>query len=98
MPRPNLPSGMPLMTACKMLFVLACTGVLLAVAPSRTRADDKKTGFLDCTFKGEDGTEVKYVVFVPHDYEAKKPVPAMLFLHGYGECGTDGKKHARVGL
>jgi predicted peptidase len=86
------------MTVCKMLFVLACTGVLLGVAPGRSRADDKTTGFLDRTFKGDDGTEVKYVLFVPHNYDAKKPVPAMLFLHGYGECGTDGKKHARVGL
>jgi predicted peptidase len=62
-------------------------------------ADDKGAhGFLDRAYKDADGHEAKYVVFVPHDYKRDKPYPLILFLHGSGESGTDGKKQAQVGL
>jgi acetyl esterase/lipase len=51
----------------------------------------KKTGFLDKVYKGADGREAKYVVFVPHGYDGKKVFPAILFLHGAGRTGTDGR-------
>jgi predicted peptidase len=41
---------------------------------------------------------VKYIVFVPKDYHGDKEYPVILFLHGAGESGTDGKKQAAVGL
>lgn len=56
-----------------------------------------KTGFLNRIHKGKDG-EVKYIVFVPKDYKGDKEYPVILFLHGAGESGTDGKKQAAVGL
>lgn len=28
-----------------------------------------------------------YLLFVPTDYETKSPLPLLLFLHGFGECG-----------
>src|SRR5262249_27274097 len=37
-------------------------------------------------------------VFVPHDYKGDKPYPLILFLHGSGERGTDGKKQVKVGI
>ncbi len=56
-----------------------------------------KTGFLDRQIDHE-GVTVKYVVYVPPTYDAAKPAPAILFLHGAGETGTDGQRQAAVGL
>lgn len=58
----------------------------------------EKTGFLDRTLKGADGVVAKYVVFVPHDYSPQRKSPVILFLHGAGETGADGKKQSQVGL
>lgn len=57
----------------------------------------EKTGFLDRNYKGPEG-DGKYVLFVPHGYAATKEWPLILFLHGSGETGTDGKKQAQTGL
>jgi predicted peptidase len=77
---------------------LACVGLLLlAVAP--VPAENKaQHGFLDRVFKDSDGKESKYVVFVPHDYKGDKAYPLILFLHGAGSKGTDGKKQLAGGL
>src|SRR5579871_206933 len=65
---------------------------LLAVALSPARAAEPvEHGFLDRTFKDGE-TEAKYVLFVPHDYTGDKPYPLVVFLHGSGSTGTDGKK------
>jgi len=74
--------------------------VLLMLTPALGTADDAKTGFLDLTFANDDGTTSKYVLFVPHDYspDAKKQYPVILFLHGAGESGDDGKKQSGTGL
>jgi predicted peptidase len=61
-------------------------------------ADQTETGFLDRVHKDADGTDAKYVLFVPKDYKADKPYPLILFLHGSGESGDDGKKQVTVGL
>jgi predicted peptidase len=74
------------------LFFVAWLG-LAALA----RADDKH-GFLDRVYKDADGKEAKYVLFIPKDYDGKKAYPLILFLHGAGETGTEGKKQAEVGL
>ena len=60
------------------LLPLAALGLALTA-----RAAD--TGFLDKTYKAPDGTEHKYVLFVPHDYTKGTPTPTILFLHGAGE-------------
>lgn len=72
--------------------------LFVGLAPAGSRAEDTRTGFLDRVYKDADGKEAKYVVFVPHDYDAKKPWPCILFLHGSGESGVDGQKQAKVGL
>jgi predicted peptidase len=76
---------------------LLCCFLLLAGLPA-ARADDPATGFLDRTIKNPDGKESKYVVFVPAAYQGDKPYPVILFLHGSGESGNDGKKQTTVGL
>lgn len=39
-----------------------------------------------------------YAVWLPPGYDASKRWPAVVFLHGSGECGTDGEKPTRAGL
>ncbi len=39
-----------------------------------------------------------YAVYVPPNYDPAKPTPTILFLHGSGESGTDGRKQTAVGL
>lgn len=45
-----------------------------------------------------EGTTYQYAVYRPADLPKDEPAPAILFLHGYGECGTDGEAPLRVGL
>src|SRR5262249_30519329 len=40
----------------------------------------------------------KYVLFVPYDYDGTRPFPLIVFLHGAGQTGTDGRNQIRVGL
>ncbi len=58
------------------------------------------TGFLDRVHKDADGKEVKYVVFVPKDYDKKadKSWPVILFLHGAGETKGGTKQPVEVGI
>jgi predicted peptidase len=61
-------------------------------------ADQKPpTGFLAETLT-QGGQTYRYVVYVPRNYDATRQWPLILFLHGAGECGTDGWKHVGVGL
>ena len=73
--------------------MLCSTVLVLTVLGQAIHADDKKVGFQDREYK-----EAKYVLFVPDDYTGDKEVPLILFLHGRGESGSDGKKQATVGL
>jgi len=69
--------------------------------PDRPPAADAPrpgTGFLDKLYREADGSEVKYVVFVPPTYTGDKAVPAILFLHGSGRRGSDGRSHVSTGL
>jgi predicted peptidase len=86
------------MTAlCKLALVVLGTTALLSA--TRARADGTpEHGFLDRTHKDPDGKDAKYVLFVPHAYEGDKAYPLILFLHGAGETGTDGKRQVKVGL
>src|SRR5688572_11620575 len=56
-----------------------------------------ESGFLDKTID-YNGAAVKYVVYVPKEYNPEKAHPSILFLHGSGEQGDDGKKQVTVGL
>src|SRR5579884_659771 len=45
-----------------------------------------------------DGVARKYQVWIPAAYDAAREWPAILFLHGSGERGSDGVKQTTVGL
>src|SRR6516165_7561407 len=80
-----------------LLVGLAVLG-LFPVEDALAGADKKEHGFLDRVYKDAEGKEAKYAVFIPHDYKGDKPYPVILFLHGGGESGTDGKKPLRAYL
>jgi predicted peptidase len=55
-------------------------------------------GFVDRVFKDPHGAQAKYVVFVPPGYDGTRAFPAILFLHGSGATGTDGRAHVQGAL
>src|SRR5258708_18544401 len=73
------------------------TLALAASVAALMGAKPEDTGFLDKSIE-YNGAPVKYVVYVPKGYNPGKPLPSILFLHGSGEQGEDGKKQATVGL
>ena len=56
-----------------------------------------QTGFLDRTVTVS-GQAYRYEVYVPADYATRPTWPAILFLHGAGERGSDGLLQTNVGL
>ncbi|MEP0846828.1 MAG: prolyl oligopeptidase family serine peptidase [Phycisphaerae bacterium] len=60
------------------------------------------TGFLFRTLPADSAAgiaaEMKYVVYVPRDYDPGTSWPVILFLHGRGECGHDGQKQVAQGI
>jgi predicted peptidase len=55
------------------------------------------TGFQLREVKNSTGTH-KYSIFIPADHKPTQRYPAIVFLHGIGEGGSDGKKCTSVGL
>jgi len=51
------------------------------------------TGFVGRILRRKNRRQSKYVVFVPKSYDSAERYPAILFLHGAGVQGTDGRKH-----
>lgn len=56
-----------------------------------------ETGFLQRSVT-LDGVSYRYQVFVPADHSPARAWPVVLFLHGAGERGDDGRVQAHVGL
>jgi predicted peptidase len=44
------------------------------------------------------GDSVAYAVWLPPVYSRARAWPCILFLHGSGECGTDGTRPTRIGI
>lgn len=74
-----------------LLAIIACPA-LTPRASAQTA-----TGFLDRTFE-LDGSERRYQVYVPSDYDPDRASPVVLFLHGAGERGSDGLFQTEIGL
>jgi predicted peptidase len=79
-----------------LLLCLPFLAVTLAMA-SRTAAHTQETGFLDRTLSLHD-ISYKYQVFLPDNWTSKHKWPIILFLHGYGERGSDGLLQTDIGL
>ena len=75
----------------RILKQLAATVLLLAL-PGFVRAE-----FVERVIRDDSG-EHRYTVFLPEDYSADKKWPIVLYLHGAGERGNDGKRQLTIGL
>lgn len=83
-----------------MLYVMCAAALGVAALASATpaeAAETRPTGFLFKTLK-HGNRDYKYVVYVPREYDGKKPWPTIMFLHGAGESGADGVRPMIVGL
>ena len=81
-----------LLTCLLALGVSTERGPTAAAAPEQTQ-----TGFLDRTIEVA-GKTLRYVVYVPPGYDPAKRWPTIMFLHGHGECGSDGLKQVGQGI
>jgi predicted peptidase len=70
----------------------------LGVVSGASDAGAMPTGFLDKVYRGNGGHEVKYVVFIPHEYDGKRAFPVILYLHSAGLTGTDGREQVKGSL
>jgi predicted esterase len=70
------------------LLLLTCFPALAVADPGQIETR---------TFKDADG-EHNYALFLPKAYSAEKKWPVILFLHGAGERGADGKRQTTVGI
>jgi predicted peptidase len=66
-------------------FVVECIIVLAILAPCFAHAEDEKTAALEGSLQ----ISLKYLLYLPKDYDKKASWPLMLFLHGKGERGDD---------
>ena len=80
-----------------MRTILTVLLVLGFLVPAAVVAQKHETGFLNRTVT-LNGTEYRYQVYVPREFDRKKTWPVILALHGGGEYGSDGMKQTNVGL
>lgn len=88
--RMSLIVGFTLLVAL-VLFAASGTGAL------RQPPAAPQTGFLFHEVTSN-GFTMKYAVYVPRNYTPDTKWPAIVFLHGSGECGTDGQKMIIQGI
>lgn len=69
----------------------------LTVGAVASAAQKIETGFLNRSIMFN-GTEYRYVVYVPREFNQKQTYPVILALHGGGEYGSDGLKQTAGGL
>lgn len=69
-----------------------------AADASERVAPDSEANFLEKVYRTARGDEAKYAIFVPKNYDPAKAWPAILYLHGSGSRGTDGRLPIKHGL
>lgn len=90
--RRNVPSDdMQPVVAALALPIASTAGTTAIVAPPGVE-------FVEKVYHSPDGSESKYVVFVPRTYDGSKSFPAILSLHGAGTRGSDGQLPIKYGL
>lgn len=84
-----------LVPALVAVVVLALVALALARAAHAAPAPAAGLQYRDVRIRG---AVHRFAVWVPPGYAADRAWPCVVFLHGSGECGTDGEKPTRVGL
>jgi predicted peptidase len=57
-----------------------------------------KRGFVHRVYEDPQKSKYQYTVFVPADYSGERPYPLIVFLHGFGKRGTEGRDYLIDGL
>ncbi|HEY7158648.1 MAG TPA: prolyl oligopeptidase family serine peptidase [Gemmataceae bacterium] len=82
-----------------LLCLLSGAAIFRAWTPEeQSTARPLPTGFLVRSCEASSGDDARYALFVPPDHDPTRPYPLIVFLHGYGDRGNDGRRHLRVGL
>jgi len=81
--RDNGPNA-PLALRWATLILLLAALLLAAFTPS------PRAGFLYRDYRESGGREVKYALFIPHNYRDDKTYPVLMYLHGSGPRNWDG--------
>lgn len=81
-----------LLTIAILTFVCAASS-----AASAGRYPDAAKGFQLKSIMYE-GKDTNYSIYVPPTYDPTKPTPTIIYMHGAGECGTDGVKPTKLGI
>lgn len=76
------------------IVILVCTA---SYAASGGRYPDAVKGFQLKSLMYE-GRPTNYSIYVPPTYDPAKPTPTIVYMHGAGECGTDGIKPTKLGV
>jgi predicted peptidase len=85
------------MVSLVLLGLLGCAAGGTPTGPLPKEPPSVNTGFLFRTIRTAE-EDLGYVVYVPRGYAADRDWPAIVFLHGRGECGRDGLRHLTQGL
>jgi predicted peptidase len=80
-----------------LLLALALTGCGHLDMDAANAAAPKGTGFMIKQIT-VDGSTRNYGLFVPHNYKPGTPTPAIVFLHGVLQAGSDGRSQMSQGL
>ncbi len=92
------------MSSCFQRLAILSAALLVVSMSQRALAADSaepKTeakGFVHRDYTPAEGEKIDYVLFVPHDYDGKKEVPVILFLHGAGETKGGTNQPVNVGI
>lgn len=82
-------------------FLFAVFLAASASSQGLERKSEKQAAFEESLVKGTstaEGLTSKWALYVPADYDASKPWPLIVFLHGAGERGEDGLRQTKVGI
>ena len=79
------------------LLLTGCNGSMGNVVEVANKGAPPGTGFISRTLVTADHSR-KYTVFVPHNYNPAQRYPAIVFLHGIGEAGSDADANLHVGI
>ncbi|MFO0971962.1 MAG: dienelactone hydrolase family protein [Phycisphaerae bacterium] len=84
--------------SCELILLSLVFAAPALAAPPAMSTSQLADCFQARTITTSDAVERRYALFVPKSYDSGKAWPLVIFLHGSGECGTDGIAQTRVGL
>lgn len=78
-------------------LLLACGLALCTAVPASADMPAPPGGF-EVRYLRLQGESMAYAVWLPPGYDRARAWPAIVFLNGSGECGTDGRRQLEQGL